>query len=175
MAGSGFMELDDAPTSDSSSDNLFSAVVAQGQTLVSGESVSLRLSEPVTLEGVTIPAGTMMAAKSSLLGERLLLHVSSIRVGNRSLRVSLEVVDQDGMAGIREQGSINRDAAKESASEAVGTLGQTTSLTPNLAGQAVSAGLQGLTSLASRKIKLVRVGLPAGYKVFLRNSKNEHN
>jgi len=174
IPGSGFMELDDAVASDAEGDNLVEAMIAHDQTLVSGESVQLRLSQETVVGGVTIPAGTLLTGKSSLSGERLQVQVSSIRVGNRSVPVSLEVVDLDGVPGIREQGSINRDVAKESADEAVNTLG-VTSLDPSLGGQAAAAGLQAAKTLLSRKAKLVRVSVPAGYKVFLRNTKSNRN
>ena len=174
IPGSGFMELDDAVASGAEGDNLVEAMIAQDQTLVSGESVQLRLSQETVVGGVTIPVGTLLTGKSSLSGERLQVQVSSIRVGNRSVPVSLEVVDLDGVPGIREQGSINRDVAKESADEAVNTLG-VTSLDPSLGGQAAAAGLQAAKTLLSRKAKLVRVSVPAGYKVFLRNTKSNRN
>ena len=100
-----------------------------------------------------------------------MVSVGSIRVGNSLVPVSLEVVDLDGISGIRMPGSINRDAGKESADEAINTIGMT-SVDPGLGAQVASAGLQTARSLMSRKIKLVRVSLKAGYKVLLRNVKN---
>jgi hypothetical protein len=72
------------------------------------------------------------------------------------------------MAGIRVPGTVTRDASKESASQALGGLG-IASLDPGLGSQAANAGLQFAKSLASRKVRLVRVRLPAGYRVLLRN------
>jgi hypothetical protein len=46
------------------------------------------------------------------------------------------------------------------------------SMDPSLAGQAANAGLQFAKSLASRKARLVRVTLPAGYRVLLINAKH---
>jgi hypothetical protein len=112
-----------------------------------------------------------MTGKASLSGERLMVVVSSIRVGNGVVPASLEVIDMDGVARIRENGSINRDVSKESADEAIGSLG-VTSLDPSLGGQAAAAGLQAAKTLLSRKVRLVRVSLPAGYRVLLRNTKS---
>ena len=39
------------------------------------------------------------------------------------------------------------------------------------AGQAASVGVDAARTLVTRKVRLVRVGLPAGYRVLLRNSK----
>ena len=170
MAGSGFTELDQGG-GDSLSDNTVEAVVAHDVTLVSGESLDFRLVQPALVAGVSIPAGTLFSGKATLSGERLLVTVSAIRLGNRVVPVSLEVVGLDGLAGIREPGSINRDVAKESADETIGSLGDA-SLSTTLGGQAASAGLQTARSLIGRKVRLVRVSVPAGYKVLLRNSKS---
>jgi len=173
IPGPGFMDLDSdaGATSNAVADNAVEAVVARDQTLVSGETVMLRLSEETLINGVKIPAGNMLSGKASLSGERLMVTISSIRVGNSLVPVSLEVVDLDGIPGIRMPGSINRDAGKESADEAINTIGMT-SVDPGLGAQVASAGLQTARSLMSRKIKLVRVSLKAGYKVLLRNVKN---
>jgi len=167
----GFIDLDDGGRADPVAVELIAAVVDGAQTLVSGEAVELRLAQESVINGVRIPLGTLMTGKASLSGERLMIMVSSIRVGNGVVPVSLEVIDMDGVAGIREQGSINRDVSKESADEAIGSLG-VTSLDPSLGGQAAAAGLQAAKTLLSRKVRLVRVSLPAGYRVLLRNTKS---
>lgn len=170
QVGSEFMELDDI-TADPMPENTVEAVVAHDQTLVSGESLDMRLAQDAVVGGVLMPAGTTFVGKALLSGERLQVTVNAIRLGSRVVPVSLEVVGLDGMPGIREPGSINRDAAKESADEAANTLG-VTSFDGTLGGQAAAAGLQAAKSLLSRKIRLVRVSVPAGYRVLLINKKS---
>jgi hypothetical protein len=169
----GFIDLDEDRRGDSLAENMIAAVVDGAQTLISGEAVALRTLGDAMLGGVRVPSGTSLSGKAVLAGERLSITVNAIRTGSRVTPVSLEVVDMDGMAGIRVKGSINRDVSKESAEEAVGSVGVTT-MDPGLAGQATAAGLQAAKTLLNRKIRLVRVGLPAGYRVLLRNSKSNH-
>jgi hypothetical protein len=171
--GSGFMELGGGQEAASAGDGLIGAMVARDQTLVSGESVEFRLAQEAVIGGALVPAGTLLSGKASLSEERLLVSVTAIRLGSRALPVSLEVVDMDGMAGIREPGSMNRDVSKESVGEAVGSLG-VTSVDPGLGAQVASAGLQTARSLIGRKVRLVRVSLNAGYRVLLRNTKGNH-
>ncbi|MDO6431570.1 conjugative transposon protein TraM [Flavitalea sp. BT771] len=166
----GFIELDEGKRVDSLASPMITAVVDGAQTLVPGESVSLRIAQEAVVGGVRVPRGTAMAGKASLSGERLLVSVNSIRLGNQVVPVALDVIDMDGMPGFHVKGSINRDVSKESADQAVSSLGMTT-LDPGVAGQATAAGLQAARTLLSRKVRLVRVGLPAGYKVLLRNTK----
>jgi conjugative transposon TraM protein len=171
VPGSGFFDLDGESRSDSLAGDLLTAVIAGDQTLISGESVELRLSAAGSVGWVLVPRGTLLSGKAMLSGERLMVTVTSLRVGDRALAVSLEVLDIDGVPGIRVRGSINRDVSKESAAEGIGSLGVTT-FDPSLGGQAAAAGMQAARSLLSRKVRLVRLGLPAGYQVFLRNLKS---
>ena len=164
----GFIDLDEGPRADSLTEKMIAAVVDGTQTLLSGEAAALRTADAAMLGGIRIPRGTPLSGRATLSGERLLVTVNAVRIGNQVIPVALEVVDMDGMAGIRVNGSINRDVSKESGSEAVGALGVTT-VDPGVAGQATAAGIQAAKNLLSRKIRLVRVGLPAEYKVLLRN------
>jgi hypothetical protein len=169
----GFIDLDAGPPADSLAENIIPAMVDGAQTVISGEAVALRTTGDAMLGGTRVPYGTALSGKATLSGERLMISVNAIRIGSRVIPVALEVVDMDGMTGIRVKGSINRDVSKESADEAVGSMGLTT-VDPSVAGQATAAGLQAAKNLLSRKIRLVRVGLPAGYRVLLRNSKVNH-
>jgi hypothetical protein len=166
----GFIDLDEGTRGDSLAENMIAAVVDGTQTLVSGEGVAMRTTEDAVIGAVRVPKGTALAGKATLSGERLLISINSVRIGTQVVPVALEVVDMDGMTGVRVKGSINRDISKESADEAVGSLG-VTSVDPGVAGQATAAGIQAAKSLLSRKIRLLRVGLPAGYRVLLRNTK----
>lgn len=169
----GFIDLDAGPRADSLAENTIPAMVDGAQTLISGEAVALRTTADAMLGGTQVPYGTALSGRATLSGERLMISVTAIRVGSRVMPVALEVADMDGMTGIRVKGSINRDVSKESADEAVGSVGLTT-VGPNVAGQATAAGLQAAKNLLSRKIRLVRVGLPAGYRVLLRNIKKNY-
>jgi len=168
----GFIDLEEG-SRDTLAENMIAAVVDGAQTLISGEAVALRTVADGMLGGIRVPYGTALSGKAILSGERLLITVNAVRIDNRVVPVALEVVDMDGMTGIRVKGSINRDVSKESADEAVGSLGLT-SVDASVVGQATAAGIQAAKSLMSRKIRLVRVGLPAGYRVLLRNSKVNH-
>jgi conjugative transposon TraM protein len=167
-----FMEIDETSGNDSMRlGDAISAVVAGDQTLTAGTTVALRLSQEATVKGQRVPAGQEVNGVATLSGERLNIAISSIRVGQTLVNVSLQVYDLDGLPGIRVPGALTRDVSKQSADQALSGLG-IASLDQNLSAQAASAGLQFAKSLASRKVRLVRVSLPAGYRVLLRNSKS---
>ncbi len=145
------------------------AVVDEDQTLVSGSVVKLRLLQDIYLHSMRIAKDQLVYGISSLSNERLKININTLRSGDNILAVSLEVYDMDGLAGIYVPGSISRDVSKQSADEAISTIGLTT-LDPSLGAQAASAGLQAAKTLMSKKIKQVRVSVKAGYRVLIRDN-----
>ncbi|HSZ85685.1 MAG TPA: conjugative transposon protein TraM, partial [Puia sp.] len=153
--------------------NSIEAVIPENETLVSGATVKLRLLNDIFINGIKIPKNEFVFGMASLSNERLKIVINSIRYQNNILPVSLSVYDMDGMAGIYIPGSINRDVSKESADDAISTIG----LTPvdqSVGAQAAVAGIQAAKTLASKKIKLIRVNIRSGYKVLLRDN-NQKN
>lgn len=169
----GFMEIGETAEADTGRDLALAAVIDGEQTITTGQTVALRLTEEAVVGGVRLSRDQQLYGKASLSGERVLISISSIRAGRLLLPVALEVYSLDGLPGIRAKGSITRDASKESAQEAMTGL-ELASMDQSLSGQAASAGLQFAKSVASRKIRLVRVSLPAGYKVLLKNVKSQN-
>ncbi|MBX3253314.1 MAG: conjugative transposon protein TraM [Chitinophagaceae bacterium] len=160
---------DDEEYQEEASQNALSAVVHENQTLVSGATVKLRLEQNAYVQGQLIPKGSFIYGKCSLNGERLLVSISSIRYGNSIFPVSLVAYDMDGIAGLRIPGSINRDATREGTEQMVQAL-SLGSLNPSLGAQATSAGLDIAKNLLTRKVKLVRISVKAGYPMLLASS-----
>jgi conjugative transposon TraM protein len=164
-----FYSLNDITNNTRNQENAIKAIIPETQTLVAGSTVKLLLSDDITIKGTTIPKSSFIYGISSLNNERLKITVSSIRYRDNILPVSLEVYDLDGLSGIYVPGSISRDVAKQSTNQAVSSIGMTT-LDPSLAAQATSAGIQAAKTLISKKVKLVKVTVKAGYQVLLKDN-----
>jgi conjugative transposon TraM protein len=175
MKGGGFFGLDGDEAEDTLAvGNAFPAMIPESQVLVAGATISLQLLEPAVIGRVTVPADELLYGKVALSGDRLLVNIHSIRVGSSVYSVALQVYDLDGMAGIHVPGAITRDVLKQSAAEGVNGLGVVTT-DGSLGAQAAEAGIETARTLFSRKVGLVRVTVPAGYRVLLRNqSLNNH-
>ncbi|MDB5192463.1 MAG: hypothetical protein JWQ96_2026 [Segetibacter sp.] len=78
----------------------------------------------------------------------------------------------DGIGGVYIPGAITRDIAKQSADRAVQGIGFTT-IDPSLKVQAASAGVEAAKTLCSKKAKLLKVMVKAGYRVLLRDEKEK--
>lgn len=162
----GFYSLD--ASTETVKSNAIEAVVNEDQVLVSGSVIKLRLIKDAFLKTVRIPAGNFLFGIVSLNGERLKIEINSIRSGNSIYPVKMEVYDMDGLRGIYIPGAITRDVAKQSADNSLQNM-QLTSLDPSLAAQATAAGIRTVKNLLSKKVKLVKVSVKAGYRLLLKN------
>jgi conjugative transposon TraM protein len=165
-----FYSLDEDVNADTVVGNAIKAMVHQSQTLVDGSIVKLRLLDDVFINGNLIPKDNFVYGVASLNGERLIIKINSVRHNNSLYPVELSVFDMDGLDGIYIPGAITRDVAKQSADRAVQGIGFTT-LDPSLKVQAASAGVEAAKTLFSRKAKLIKVMVKAGYQVLLRDEK----
>ncbi|OKS85682.1 conjugative transposon protein TraM [Mucilaginibacter polytrichastri] len=167
----GFYGLDDNAT-DTTAQNAIPAVIHETQTLTSGAIVKLRLQADITVNGILIPKDSFVFGTASLSGERLGIEITSIRSGNSIFPVALEVFDMDGLGGIHIPGAIARDVVAQSADRNVQGIG-ITSLDATWQGQAASAGIETAKTLFSKKVKLVKVNVKAGYQVLLRDARQK--
>lgn len=151
--------------------NALRAVVHENQTLVSGATIKIRLEQDAYVQGQLIPKGSFVFGICTLTGERLEVSIHSIRKGSSIYPVSLIAYDMDGLPGIRIPGSINRDASKESSDRAIQAMSFGT-LDPSLGAQAASAGIEAAKNLLSRKVKLIKVMVKAGYPLLIASDKS---
>lgn len=156
------------------SQNAIQAVIHETQTIVDGSTVKLRLVNDVFINGVRIPKDNFIYGIASLRGERLSIKITSVRHNNSLFPVELAVYDMDGLDGIYIPGAITRDVAKQSADRSMQTIGLT-SLDPSWGAQAASAGIEAAKTLFSKKVKLIKVTVKAGYQVLLRDEKQKQS
>lgn len=168
----GFYGLNE--TRDVAENNSITAVVHDNQTIVSGSIVKLRLVTDIMIGNELIPKDNFLFGQATISGERLKIEINSIRYNNSIYPVKLTVYDLDGMDGVHIPGAISRDVAKESGTDVMQGLG-INSFDPNLATQAASAGIELSKNLIKRKVKLVKVTLKSGYRLLLKDNKQEYS
>jgi conjugative transposon TraM protein len=154
--------------------NAIQAVIHETQTIVDGSTVKLRLLNDVFINDVHIPKDNFLYGIASLRGERLSIKINSVRYNNSLFPVELSVYDMDGLNGIYIPGAITRDVAKQSADRSMQTIGLA-SLDPSWQAQAAGAGIEAAKTLVSRKVKLIKVTVKAGYQVLLRDEKQKQS
>jgi conjugative transposon TraM protein len=140
-ARNNFYEGDNNSVNEQVEDHAIESVVHETQTIVSGGTVKLRLSNDIYINGILIPKGNFIYGIASLENERLSININVVRYNNNLLPVALQVYDMDGLAGIHIPGSISRDVAKQSSEQSLQNIDITT-LDPSLAAQAANTGIQ---------------------------------
>lgn len=172
-SGNGFyaMEEDDGVTA---GQNAIEAVIHEKQTLTTGATVKLRLINDVYINGKRIPKDNFVFGTASLNGERLEISIDHIRNGSSLFPVSLNVHDLDGLEGVYIPGAITRDVMKQSGDQSLQGMGMMT-MSPSIGVQAASAGIELGKNLLSKKIRLVKVQVKAGYKVLLMDQNQKRN
>jgi len=170
--GNSFYGVDETLESESQP-NSIEAVIHETQTIVNGSIVKLRLRTDVILQSTLIPKNTFLYGTASLKGERLEVKINNIQYRNSIFPVELTAYDIDGIDGIYIPGAINRDVAKASADRSIHTLGLT-GVTDSWGAQAAGMGIEAAKSLISKKVKLIKVVVKAGYQVLLYDEKQKN-
>lgn len=153
--------------------NAVEAVVHETQTIVNGSIVKIRLVNDVFINGVLIPRNSFVFGTASLNGERLEIKISTIKYQNNICPVELSVFDIDGIKGIYIPGTINRDVAKASADRSMQSVGLS-GVSDSWGAQAAGMGVEAAKTLLSKKVKLIKVAVKAGYKVLLYDEKDKN-
>lgn len=158
--------------------NAIRACVHGDQTVISGQSVRLRLLEPVRVGNRILPRNTLFTGEGRIQGERLGITVSLVEYGGNIIPVELSVYDSDGQNGIFIPGSMEANAAKEVAANLGQNLGTSISITNQSAGDQLLSELgrgaiQGVSQYISRKMREEKVHLKSGYTLLLYQENNQ--
>ena len=156
---------------DASEKNTITACVHGNQTVTDGQTVRLRLLEPMRVSGRIIPRNALLVGAARVQGERLDIGISSLEYDGTIIPVELAVYDTDGQSGIFIPNSQEIDAAKEIGANMGSSLGSSINISTNAGAQLASdlgkGVIQGVSQYISKKMRTVKVHLKAGYKVLL--------
>ena len=152
--------------------NTIKACVHGDQTIISGQSVRLRLLEAMRVGKYVLPRNTLITGEGSIKGERLDIEILQVEHNGTIIPVELTVHDNDGQAGIVIPGSMEASAAKEMAANLGQNLGTSISITNQSAGDQLLSevgrgAIQGVSQYISKKMREEKVHLKSGYTLML--------
>lgn len=151
--------------------NTIAAVVAGNQSVIDGESVKLRITDPMWIGNRLIPRNTTITGSARVQGERLEIEITSIECEGSIYDVELQVFDSDGQEGINIPQSMEGDALHEIGANMGSTMGSSINISTNTGAQIASdvgRGLiNGVSQYLTKKMRTVKVHLKAGYRVML--------
>lgn len=151
--------------------NTIRACIHNDQTLTDGQTVKLRLLEPLQAGNVIVPKNSLVSGSAKVQGERLDILVSSLEYAGNIIPVELAVYDSDGQKGLSVPSSLEQEAAKEAMANIGAGLGTSISFAQS-AGQQVAMDItrglmQGGSQYLAKKFRTVKVHLKANYQVML--------
>ena len=162
-------------TTEVSDRNTIPACVHGAQSVTDGQTVRLRLLEPMAVAGRTIPRNAVVVGTGKIQGERLDIEITSLEYDGTIIPVELAVYDTDGQPGIFIPNSMEMNAVREVAANMGGSLGSSINISTNAGAQLASdlgKGLiQGTSQYIAKKMRTVKVHLKAGYRVMLYQEK----
>ena len=151
--------------------NTIKACIHENCSLINGQSVRLRLLEPLQVGKTHIPQNTMISGEVKIQGDRLDISIQSLEYLGTIIPVELTVYDTDGQEGIFIPGSLEINAFKEMAGNIGSNLGSSVSFNQSASQQLVSGlgkgFIQSGSQYLSKKFQTITVKLKAGYKVLL--------
>ena len=156
--------------------NIISACVYGAQSVTDGQTVKLRLLEPMAVADKIIPRNAVVVGAAKIQGERLGIGITSLEYDGTIIPVELEVYDTDGQPGIFIPNSMEMNAVREVAANMGGSLGSSINISTNAGAQLASdlgKGLiQGTSQYIAKKMRTVKVYLKSGYRVMLYQETN---
>ncbi|WP_370795075.1 conjugative transposon protein TraM [Bacteroides stercorirosoris] len=165
-------------TADGHTRNTIRACVHGDQTVRSGQSVRLRLLEPMRVGRYVLPRNSLVTGEGRIQGERLSIGIIQVEHDGIIIPVELAVYDNDGQEGVFIPGSMEANAAKEVAANLGQNLGTSISITNQSAGDQLLSELgrgaiQGVSQYISRKMREEKVHLKSGYTLMLYQNDNQ--
>jgi len=156
--------------------NTIAACIHGDQTVTDGQTVRLRILEPMNVKGTVIPGNAVVTGAAKVQGERLNINITSLEYAGTITPVELSVFDNDGQEGIFIPNSMESSAIKEVAANMGSSLGSSINISTNAGAQLASdlgkGAIQGTSQYIAKKMHTVKVHLKAGYKVMLYQPEN---
>lgn len=156
--------------------NTIAAVIAGNQSVINGQSVKLRTTEPMWIGNRLIPRNTVVVGAARLQDERLEIEITSVETNGSIYEVELKVYDSDGQEGINIPNSMESDALHEIGANMGSTMGSSINISTDAGAQIASdvgRGLiNGVSQYLTKKMRTVKVHLKSGYRVMLYQPEN---
>ena len=155
----------------SSGRNTIAACVHGTQTVSDGQALRIRLLEPMAVDDLLIPKGTVLVGGTRVEGERMGILIETVEYRGTLFPVELEVYDADGQQGILVPNSMEYDAAREIAAGMGTSIGSSINISTDAGAQIASdvgkGVIQGMSQYVGKKMRTVKITLKAGHRLLL--------
>ena len=131
----------------------------------------IRLLEPMAVDDLLIPKGTVLVGGTRVEGERMGILIETVEYRGTLFPVELEVYDADGQQGILVPNSMEYDAAREIAAGMGTSIGSSINISTDAGAQIASdvgkGVIRGVSQYVGKKMRTVKITLKAGHRLLL--------
>lgn len=159
----------------SSIKNSISAIIHQTQVVRIGASLKLRLTEPMRIEGITIPKDEILTALVKYESGRIALIINSLEYEQRIFQVEMNVYDMDGQKGLYLPSSAEMNALREIFAGMGNSTGTSISMNNSAADQLTAdltkGVVKGVSGYLAGKNQVPKITFKAGHQLLLVSKK----
>lgn len=164
----GFKTEDAKSTRGSDKATIQAVIHGEQKGVRSSSQVFIRLLEPVTIKGTTIPASTNLIGSVVFSENRVMITTESIKFNGDLYPFRGTIYDQDGMKGLYTGENLANDMAKEGGQSAISGTDQHVSGGYNMVTKVTNTLIDGTKSVLEKTQRKKSVDLPANYKIFIK-------
>lgn len=163
----GFKTENDQSTGGGDKATIQAVIHGEQKGVRSSSQVYIRLLEPVTIKGKTIPASTNLIGSVVFSENRVMITTESIKFNGDLYPFRGTIYDQDGMRGLYTGENLANDVAKESGRGAISESNQHVS-GGNMVTKVTNTLIDGTKTVLEKAQRKKSVDLPANYKIFIK-------
>jgi len=167
--------------------NAIEAVIhgdADNVTIVTSSTMKLRLLQDIQVGKYLLPRNSILSGECAISGERVQVFVTTLRIGSSIMAVRMRAYDLDGHPGIYVPHLAVKNQVSQTGSQAVTGGGmQMPYMVPTganigemvvgqTAAQGVNMAINGIKSLTSKKMSVVKVTIRPNHRVYLKQDQN---
>lgn len=164
----GFKTEDAKSTRGSDKATIQAVIHGEQKGVRSSSQVFIRLLEPVTIKGTTIPASTNLIGSVVFSENRVMITTESIKFNGDLYPFRGTIYDQDGMRGLYTGENLANDVAKESGQNAISGTDQHVTNGYAVVSKVTNTLIDGTKNVLEKAQRKKSVDLPANYKIFIK-------
>ncbi|MCQ2199154.1 MAG: conjugative transposon protein TraM [Paludibacteraceae bacterium] len=160
--------------SSTSSHDIRAVVHGEHRNLTTNSKVKLRLIDPMTIEGVTIPANRFVYATVSFSEGRIQLYVDNVNYNNQVLPFKGIIYDYDGSRGLHVPDNAISEAGQDAADASISEssrIPSTGSATGNAGLTVIRNTTTAIKTAVKKQNRIIKVSIDPNYKVLIREKK----
>lgn len=138
------------------------------KNVTSSSQVSLRILEPIVINGTTIPENTIVIGKASFSQNRVNIHIENIVYKDNVFPFKGTIYDRDGFKGIYSPENLVNDVQKEAGSETVTNSDIRLGNVSGIISTGANAIINATKNVINGSVRDVKVTLAANYNLIIK-------